>query len=84
MLSIAVVANNFNDAKMFVQQKFKDKIESYNAAFGFFTLLNGDRLYLCYGENEKDKYTSFEYDAFIVHPRYTTLLDVIKHRSERY
>jgi hypothetical protein len=83
MLRIAVVSSTFADGQNFVRNKFGDKIDKYNMTSGIFFLKNGDSLQLCYDENNKDTYQTYEFDAFIVVPFYHSLLDLIIHRQMR-
>lgn len=83
MLRIALVANTFQEAKQFVEYKFKDKFDHIKLSTATYYLKNGDEIHLCYDEQSKDRYKSFEYDAIIIHPLYESLLDIIKHRTQR-
>jgi len=83
MLKIAAVGNNYGEIKRFVEHKFKDKIEEIRNMQGTYKLKNGDIIELCYEEKNKNRYLSAEYDAIVIDPLYYSLLDVIKHRTER-
>lgn len=83
MLVIAVVGNSFQHCQRFVEYKFKDKIEKVQRTTGTYTLKNGDQLELCYSEQDRDRYKSVVYDAFIIVPEYESLLDTIIHRTMR-
>lgn len=84
MLKIAVVGNTYKDTINYIKYKFQDRIEIFNSVTGVHTLKNGDEIHLCYGEENKDRYKSMIFDAFIVIPQYQTLLDVIRFRTERH
>lgn len=83
MLKIAAVGNTYPHVKQFVEHKFRDKIASVNPSKMEYTLHNGDKIYLCYEEQNKERYLSTEFDAFVVAPQYVSLLDTIRYRSER-
>lgn len=83
MLHIAVVASNYPEGKRFIDYKFQGRIAQVIVSEGRWTLENGDIIYLCHSEGNKDKYKSMIYDAFIVTPQYESLLDVIMHRTMR-
>lgn len=85
MLKIAVIANTFQEAQRFIEYKFKDKIDQVRHTRGIYLLKNGDEIHICFDyNNDPAKYKSMVYDAFIVHPTYQSLLDVIKERTVRY
>jgi hypothetical protein len=83
MLRICVVADSFVDGKRFIEWKFETKIVKVNAMKSVWTLAGGDEVHLAHNEASKDTYLSMEYDAFLVTPRYETLLDIIKSRCVR-
>lgn len=82
MLKIAVVASSYEQAHSFIKYKFKDKIAQHISSRGIFELKNGDILYITY-EIMKERELGMVYDAFVVTPQYTTLLDIVRHRAER-
>lgn len=85
MLKIAVIANTFQEGQRFIEFKFKNRIEKISHTKGIYYLPNGDEIHICYDyNNDPAKYKGMVYDAFIVHPTYQSLLDVIKERTVRY
>lgn len=83
MLRIAAIGNSYPHVKRFVEYKFKDKIDKIIGSHSLYILKNGDEVHLCYDEQSKNRYLSMMYDAFVVAPKYVSLLDVIRSRCER-
>lgn len=83
MLKIAVVGNNYDECKRFIQWKFHDKIDQVNVTKGQYILKNGDTLYMCFDEISRTRYNSMTFDAFVVSENYLSLLDIIQHRTSR-
>lgn len=83
MLHIAVVANNFQHGKNYIEYKFKDKIERIIHSTCTYILKNGDIIHNCHDSIDPSPYKGMVFDAFVIAEGYESLADIIKYRTMR-
>ena len=81
MLNIAFIAQDYKSGKMYLEAKFKDKIEKINLVKRTYTLKNGDVIHLIY--DSPDSVKSYDFDAYLISANYETLENVVKYRCMR-
>lgn len=83
MLLIACISSSYAEGKKFVEYKFANIIKEVNLSSGVYTLNNGDKIYLCYGNENSNSVKSMEFDAYFITPSYSNMELEIKYRTMR-